>query len=285
MKAPGPGPITTEMVVRNINCLPRPSGIIGDLLRCMDDEHAGATALANVIARDQVLVARLLRIANSPFYGLRGQVESIPSAIAVLGLRTVHGLATATAFCGTFAAINSAEFSVETYARHSLASALCSRALARRMRIGEGGAFVAGLLHDVGRLMFACAFPEHLALATSYRLENECTTHEAEMAVAGIDHGQIGGILGERWHFPSAISDAIANHHHPDESGCGAMVGVVHLGDALAHAMDLANDPLDAVPPISELCWRQADLAWRDSQEIFAEVEQEFAALSKVLLN
>jgi HD-like signal output (HDOD) protein len=285
MISPPPGPLSAEMVVRNINSLPQPSGIISDLLRCIDDENASAAELAEVIARDQALVARLLRIANSPFYGLRGQVESIPNAISILGLRAVHGLATASAFCGTFAAISSSEFSIATYSRHSLAGALCSRALARRMRIGEGGAFVAGLLHDIGRLMFACAFPAHLAAASGYRQEHGGAMHEAELAVAGMDHGQIGGILGERWHFPPAICNAIANHHRPDDCGSGVLAGVVHLGDALAHAMDLAEDSLDAVPSISEAAWRKADLAWRDSQEIFAEVEHEFAALSKVLLN
>ena len=81
------------------------------------------------------------------------------------------------------------------------------------------------------------------------------------------------------------ICDAIANHHRPDEVDCSELSCAVHLGDALAHAMDLANDPQEAVPKISERCWRKADLAWRDSQEIFAEVEQEFAALSQALLN
>lgn len=288
MNSPTFGAISADMVLDNINCLPRPSGIIGDLLRCLDDENATAAELAKVIGRDQALVARLLRVANSPFYGLRGQVGSIPSAIAVLGLRAVHGLATASAFCGTFSAVPASRdsgFNVQAYDRHSIACALSSRALARRMLAGEGGAFVAGLLHDIGRLMFACAFPEHTAAVNSYRLAHDCTTHEAELAVAGMDHGQIGAILGERWHFPPAICDAIANHHRPDANNSGVLACIVHLGDVLAHTMDLAGDPLDAVPRISERCWRQADLAWQDSQEIFAEVEQEFSALSKVLLN
>lgn len=278
-------PIDTEMVIGNINCLPQPSGVISDLLCCIDDENASAAALADIISRDQALVARLLRIANSPFYGLRGQVESIPNAIAVLGLRAVHGLATASAFCGTFAAISRSGFDVDIYGRHSLACALCSRALARRMRISEGRAFVAGLLHDIGRLMLAGAFPAHLAAAADYRREHGCAMDEAELAVAGIDHGQIGGILGKRWHFPAVICDAITHHHRPDQADAGDLSCVVHLADAMAHAMDLASDPLDTVPRISGACWKKADLAWRDSQEIFAEVEREFEALSKVLLN
>lgn len=285
MSSPPLEAISADMVVKNINHLPRPSGIVSDLLRCLDDENASAAELSRVIARDQAMVARLLRIANSPFYGLRGRVESIPNAITVLGLRAVLSLATASAFCGTFESIAGEDFKIETYNRHSLASALCSRGLARRMGISEGSAFVAGLLHDIGLLMFACAFPRHMAAVGLYRQEHGSTRHEAELAVAGMDHGQIGRILGERWYFPAAICDAIANHHRPDENGSGKLAGVVHLGDVLAHAMDLANDPQEAVPLISERCWRKADLAWRDSQEIFAEVEQEFAALSKALLN
>jgi HD-like signal output (HDOD) protein len=277
--------ISADLVVKNINCLPRPSGIVSDLLRCLDDQSASAAQLARIIARDQAMVARLLRVANSPFYGLRGRVESIPNAIAVLGLRAVLGLATASAFCCTFGTIDAGDFNIKIYSRHSLASALCSRVLARRMGISEGSAFVAGLLHDIGLLMIAAAFPKHMAAIGRYAQENGCTRHQAELAVAGMDHGQIGRILGERWYFPAAICDAIANHHRPDENGSGELAGVVHLADALAHALDLAKDPQEAVPVISERCWRKADLAWRDSQEIFAEIEQEFAALSKALLN
>lgn len=277
--------ITADLVTRNINRLPPASGIVSDLLRCLDDENVTATTLAHIIARDQALVARLLRVANSPFYGLRGQVDSIPNAIAVLGLRAVHGMATASAFCGMFPAISGSSFKVDVYFRHSLACAACSRALARRMGLSQGGAFVAGLLHDIGQLMLACVFPAHMAAANAYRREHDCLMSEAEMAVAGMDHGQIGGILGERWHFPPAICDVIANHHRPEAGVCGDLVCVVHLGDVLAHALDLANDPLEAVPRIAEPCWRKADLAWLDSQEIFAEVEKEFAALHSTLLS
>lgn len=277
--------ISADLVIKHINHLPRPSGVVSELLRCLDDENATAGELARIIARDQAMVARLLRIANSPFYGLRGRVESIPNAIAVLGQRAVLGLATASAFCGAFETVAVGDFKIEIYSRHSLASALCSRGLARRMGISEGSAFVAGLLHDIGLLMFATAFPGHMSAVASYRHEHGCARHEAELAVAGMDHGQIGGILGERWYFPASICAAITNHHRPDEVDCSELACAVHLGDALAHAMDLANDPQEAVPKISERCWRKADLAWRDSQEIFAEVEQEFAVLSQALLN
>ncbi|MBS1142266.1 MAG: hypothetical protein H6R13_3719 [Proteobacteria bacterium] len=285
MNSPGLAPLSLDMIVKHINHLPRPSATIGQLLRCLDDENASAGTLARIIANDQALVARLLRIANSPFYGLRGKVETIPDAIAVLGLRAVHTLATASAFSETFDAISAEGFEPEIYRRHSLATAIAARTLARRMNLGEGGAFVAGLLHDLGRLMLACFFPAHWEAAIRYQESQGCSYHVAEKTVAGIDHGEIGGILGERWHFPAAICQAMAMHHRPEEVECTGLVLVVHLGDALAHALDLSEDVSEVVPQVSEACWMKADLAWRDSQEIFGEIEREYRTLTKVLLN
>lgn len=278
-------PLTVDMIVEHINHLPRPSATIGELLRCLDDEHSSTGKLARIIASDQALVARLLRIANSSFYGLRGKVETIPDAIAVLGLRAVHTLATAAAFSETFDAISAVGFEPEIYRRHSLATGICSRALARQMNLGEGGAFVAGLLHDLGRLMLACFFPAHWVAVRQLQTDQGCSFHQAEKAVTGMDHGEIGGILGERWHFPPAICQAMALHHRPDAPGGNGLVAVVHLGDALAHALDLAQDVAEAVPQISEACWAKADLAWRDSQEMFAEIEREYRTLTQVLLD
>lgn len=277
--------ISIDMIMKHINHLPRPSATIGALLRCLDDENSSAGVLARIIANDQALVARLLRIANSPFYGLRGKIESIPDAIAVLGLRSVHTLATASAFSETFDAISASGFEPEIFRRHSLATAIAARTLARRMNQGEGGAFVAGLLHDLGRLMLACFFPAHWDAAIRYQEIRGCSYHEAEKAVANIDHAEIGGVLGEHWHFPVAICQAMAMHHRPDELGNKGLVSVVHLGDALAHALDLSRDVVESVPQISEECWLKADIAWRDSQEIFGEIEREYCTLTKVLLN
>lgn len=273
-----------DLVVRNINNLPSPPAVIVELLHSIDDDDMSLSSLANIIARDQALVVRLLRIANSSFYGMPGRVDSIPDAIAVLGLRAVRTLAAASALSDGFAKASAPGFELEIFWRHSIATALSARALAQHMELAEGGAFVAGLLHDIGSLMLACSFPEHTAAVARYQAAHGCFFHEAETAVLGMDHARIGGILGERWHFPPLICAAIANHHRPDEPEGGALACTVHLGNALAHALGLAGDPDEMVPCISRECWDRANLSRQDSERIFGKIEQEFETLSQVLL-
>ncbi len=274
-----------DLVARNINKLPSPSAVIAELLACIDDDEMSSATLAKIIAKDQALVARLLRIANSSFYGMSGRVESVSGAITVLGFRTVRTLSAASALSGDLTALSAPGFDFGIFWRHGIATALLARALAHRMKLGEGAAFVAGLLHDVGRLMLACSFRDHLAAAASYQATHACFMHEAELAAIGIDHARIGGFLCERWHFPPTICDGIAHHHRTYDPESGLLACVVHLADAMAHALDLAGDPAEVVPCISQYCWNRTNLSWRDSQEIFAEVEQEFAPLSQVLLS
>ncbi len=268
-----------DLVIKNISKLPSPSLVVAELLHTIDQDDSSPTALAKSISKHQSLVARMLRMANSSFYGMPGRVENISDAIAVLGLRTVRTLAITTGLHDGYSALSAPGFDLDNFWRHSVATALGASSLARRMTLREGSAFVAGLLHDVGRLVLVSNFPAHFAAVQRYQTENGGFIFEAEQAIIGMDHAHIGRLLGERWHFPLTICDGIANHHHPDAAGSSALAGIVHIADALAHALDLASNPTEMVPCISQPSWRRADLSWQDSQEIFAEIEHEFGAL------
>lgn len=283
MNNPALAPLDLDQVVRNISRLPAPSPVIAELLSAIDEENSSPANLTTSIAKHQILVARMLQISNSPFYGMPQRVESISDAITILGMRTVRALAITTAMYGDLARISAPGFELAIFWRHSIAASLAARSLARRLHLKEGSAFVAGLLHDIGSLVLACTFPEHSSAVTSHLRASRCYVHEAEQFVLGIDHAHIGRLLGERWHFPASICDAIANHHHPESAVENPLACVVHLGDALAHALDLAHDPNDAVPPISRHCWAQADLTDRVSQEVFAEIEREFGLFSHTI--
>lgn len=284
MSPPSLPPLDLELVIKNISKLPTPPAVTVELLHAIDREDSSPIALAKSITKHQALVVRILRIANSSFYGMPEQVEDISDAITILGMRTIRTLAIATSVFNGLASVSVPGFLLEIFWRHSIATALCCRALANRVDQREGAAFVSGLLHDVGVLVLNSCFPNHVAAVARYQADNNCFVFEAERAVLGMDHAQIGSLLGERWHFPPAICEAIAYHHNPDH-GNDSLADVVHLGDALAHALDLADNPVEMVPCISQRCWNNVGLSWQDNEEIFVEVEQEFGALSQLTLN
>lgn len=274
--APVSNRLTLEEVARGIGKLPSLPAVVVELLQSLGNEDVDTAQLAQQIARDQALVAKMLRVANSSFYGLQGKVNSIGDAIVVLGLRGVRTLATAAAVTGAFGSGQHPGFDFRIFWRHSIAIALCARALARHMKMSEDNAFTAGLLHDIGRLVLASCYPRQLAAVLAFQHENDCLLLDAEHAVLGIDHAQIGQVLTERWKFPPLMCEVIARHHQPVGSDCPGLACVIHVADALAHALDLAGDESEMVPPLNSTCWQVAAVDDDALRAIFAEVEAQF---------
>lgn len=278
-------PIELDELVKRIGKLPSSSEVILELLRVIDEDEIGAASLAEIIARDQAIVARLLRIANSSFYALSGQVESITDAVAILGWRQVRTLAAGVAVFRSFNTVESPGFDFNRFWRHCIAVAVGSRELALRMRLSEGGAFVAGLIHDIGQLVVAHSFPAHSQAVARYRESNACSSAEAERAVLGMDHARIGSALAERWHFPAPIVSAIAMHHATDVAAMPSLAIAVNLANALAYCM---SDPGPLETPqqcVGHLDWEKAGLTSHDGEKALAAIERELEFLCGMLID
>lgn len=282
-----PGPVPTfsvDLIVKNIGKLPSPPAVIADLLRVIDDENISSVALANIIARDQATVVRILRIANSSFYGMSGKVDSLANAIAVLGLRTVRTLATGAAISGNLSSVVASGLDLKRFWHHGFATAVGARAIARRLNLGEGVAFVAGLLHDVGQLMLACSFTEHTKAIAKYRSENAVSQLEAEKSVLGMDHAAIGGVLIDRWHFPQIIVEAIANHHSPELLKASSLPFVIYVASELDLSLESREDPSATTQTLSLACWNELNLSPVDRQEILVEIERDLEPFAELMM-
>lgn len=277
--------LDAETIKRGIGSLPSLPTIVVELLQSIDDDDADTDLLAEKISRDQALVAKMLRVANSSFYGLQGRVGSIQDAIVVLGLRGVRTLATAAAITGCLKADSHGGFDFRAFWRHSIATALCARVLAKRLRANEENAFAAGLMHDIGRLALASCFPRHVAAVFAYRKASDCATLDAERAVLGIDHAQVGQLLTTHWKFPVGLSEAIARHHEPDGSTTRiSLAGILHLANVISHALDIAGDIDEAVPPIDPAAWAALASSAIDFRSVFEEVDAQFESACETLV-
>ena len=271
-------------VIDRIGTLPSLPAVILELIQSLGDDSVDTQLLAKKIASDQALVAKMLRVANSSFYGLQGRVTSIQDVIVVLGLRSVRTLAMAAAVTGSFTQRNAAGFDFSAFWRHSMGTALCARALARRLKLSEENAFTAALLHDIGRLALAACFPAHLAAVLVWRAEHDCLSLQAEHAVIGTDHAMIGEALAGHWKFPLLIQEAVALHHSLDGSEHSRLSGVVHIADGLAHALQFAEGEGFSVPPLCGAVWDSLALDEVVYQEIFSEVETQFEGACQMLV-
>lgn len=280
---PPPFFLDTDTITHGITRLPSLPAVVMELLASLNDDNVDAATLANKIARDQALVARLLRIANSPFYGLQGRVNSVNDAVVVLGLRQVRMLAIAVSTAGSFKLPTIKGFNFRAFWLHAILTAVGTRLVAQKMHLPEENAFVAGLLHDIGRLAIAASFPKHKEAVLQYQKQMDCDIVEAEQTVLGTDHTYVGQILAQQWRFPAVLIEAIKGHHHPESSEQHSLNAAVHLGNAIAHALDLCEEPQERVSYLSEKCWIGLKLNQDELMRLFAEIENQFTSIREAL--
>ncbi|MBV8665396.1 MAG: HDOD domain-containing protein [Burkholderiaceae bacterium] len=284
MNAPEAKVITMTEVLKSIRDLPALPIIVIELMGTLDQEDAGAGMLAEKLSRDQALSAKVLRLSNSSFYGLSSKVTTIQQAIAILGFNSVRTLVTTASVLDTFASSEHVTFNFKGFWRHSIATALCAKTLARHLRLNQDQAFIIGLLHDIGRLVLVTGSPEHYASVVSYREQNDCYLIEAESATLGLDHTMVGSALAAHWKFPVLIQKAIANHHAPNAADPASLSPIVHMADCMAHALGLSDDESDLVSPVLLPVWSSMSLDQEALDRIFRDIEMQFEEANKILM-
>ena len=276
-------PLTLDEVVASVGQLPALPAVVDELIRAFENEAVGVDELAGGVAKDQALAARVLRVANSPFYGVQQKVASIHDAIVVLGFRAVGSLVMAASVTGYFSPAEQSTFDLAGFWRHSIGAALCAKALARRTGLDAESGFTAGLLHDIGRLMLVTTHSMHYAKVLAWREEHDCLIHRAERHVLGFDHAQAGEILARRWRFPPDIVRAVAQHHAPAAADARSLADVAHVANILAHALDLGGEAQAMVPPLDPGAWRRLGLDGPALKSMVAGIEREHESYCALL--
>lgn len=275
--------IDPPLRVERVRALPALPQVVLDLQAALAREDVSLDDVADTVSHDQALAAKTLRIANCSFYGVPSRVVSIRQAIGILGLRSVSTLVMAAAVSDRFPRVACKGFDLGRYWRHSVAVALCSREIARRVRVDADTAFTAGLLHDLGRLALASQAAPALEATYGRRAEQDCQMLLAERAELGTDHADIGAEVGSRWHFGAAVIEAIRHHHEPATAPAATVVDVVHVADNIAHALDLSRDPDDMVPALDVAAWNRLGLTQAQCFTVFENTEAELEGLCEAL--
>lgn len=271
-------------IVRKLEDLPSLPAVVMELLTSIDQEDVDISVLAKKVSHDQALTAKTLRLANSSLFGLQVKVTTIQQAITFLGFQTTRNLITAAAVTGCFPAGLCPGFDDKAFWRHSIASAACCKVLARRLRFNQDYAFTAGLLHDIGRLVLVSSFSAQYQQVMEYRKANDVAVLEAERAVMGIDHVAAGVALAEHWNFSDTMKTAIACHHDPDAPGAGLLAAIVHVANAIVHALDVAGEEDDLVPAVSAAAWTALGLNQEAYMHVFRETELQFEEITQLLM-
>lgn len=253
-----------ELVAAEVGGLVSLPEVATRILQVADDPASTAEDVARVILQDAALVARLLRAANSPALGMRGQVDTVSRAVVVLGVRQVRDLALGLCATRSFDGIPTALMDVDAFWHHSLLTALCASHLAQRVpRLRAESVFIAGLLHDVGQLLLCRARPqqEQAALLMTVDAPGEPDLHVCERELLGFDHADVGGALAQLWGLPVHLVECLAFHHRPQNAVAAPLeVAVVHVANSLAVLAEVGSgDWLDA-PPVQAVAWQRTGL-------------------------
>jgi putative nucleotidyltransferase with HDIG domain len=275
--------IQFEEIVKQIQDLPTLPVIVMEILDSIDKEDVDISVLAKKVSYDQALTAKTLRFANSSFYGTPSKVTTIHQAISILGMQSVRNLITVAAMTGCFPQGECKGFDFKAFWRHSIATALCSELIARHLRINQEFAFTAGLLHDIGRLVLVTRFPKEYEGALNHRAANDGYLLDSEREVLGIDHVIAGHALAQHWNFSMVLQAAIVEHHNPQDIAKRSLASIIHVADAITHALDLSGLDDDLVPPISHEAWKSLGMDEKTCMRIFKQTELQFAGVSRLL--
>lgn len=260
-----------EQISTRLKALPALPTVVCELLASFGKEEMDIGHLSRQISWDQALTARLLRVANSSFYGMQSRVASINDAVVLLGFRAVRSMVLAVSVNGVFRAEHCPGFDPQAYIRHSIATGLAARALALVTGRNPELAFTAGILHDIGELALASCFAEQYAQVLAYREQHDCPLVIAERDVLGIDHAAVGGMLSAIWRFPPSLHSAAADHHSPSGATADSLADITHVADAIAHSLGLSMTADEMVLPLDQTAWQRLGL---DGEKITRVLQQ-----------
>jgi putative nucleotidyltransferase with HDIG domain len=276
--------LSPEQLAGSVQDLPSLPAVVMELLSNIEQDDIDISVLAKKVSYDQALTAKTLRLANSSSYGLQVKVATIQQAITFLGFQTTRNLITAAAVTGCFPNGSCHGFDNKAFWRHSIATAACARSLARRLRFNQDVAFTAGLLHDIGRLVLVTGHPQAYGEVLAWRSRHDAEWLDAERAVLGIDHVDAGVALAGHWNFSDTMRQAIAYHHAPETPGAGFLATIVHVANAVVHALDLAGEEDELVPALSSVAWDAMGLNEEAYLDLFRETEQQLEEMSAILM-
>lgn len=266
--------------VENIGSLPTVPETLKKLSIIIENPKVSLSNISDFVQSDPAITFRILKMVNSAVYGFPGRIASVSHAIMLLGLNVVKGLLLG---ISVFELMQKAMTGLY---EHSMGCAAAARIIAQKKGLREPEeVYVAGLLHDIGKVVMALEFPDSYEAALACAVKKDLLIGEAEKRFFAENHPVLGGILAEKWRFPKKLNDAILYHHRPQEAESFPLeTAIVHLADILIKARGLGFSGDYIVPAVNEAAFDRLELSEQDILEIFRALEGAIEATEEVRL-
>jgi len=264
---------------------PLPS-LFKQINKAVEDPESSLLDIARLISGDSVLSARLLKLANSSFFGFPSQIETITHAVTVIGMRQIRDLVLAVMITSRFKNVPPELIDMKAFWFHSIACGLAARVIATyRHETNVERFYVMGMFHDLGRLVLLMNFADPVKDIALRVKEKKASFHQLEREVIGCNHAEVGGALLKKWKLPESLSEPIACQHDPSLAiNFPVEAAILHIADIIAHALILGGSGDPFVPLLDSEAWKKIDLPVSLLPAIVDQVDRKFSGATQMFL-
>jgi HD-like signal output (HDOD) protein len=255
--------------VENISTVPTVPSVLKQLSTIIENPKISLNEISHFVSKDPALTTKILQMVNSALYGFPGRISSVNHAVMLLGLNVVKGLLLSVS---VFEIMHKAMIGLR---EHSIGVAIASKVIAQKKGLKEPEeVFVAGLLHDVGKVILILMYPDEYDKAVKESEASAIAIFDTERNHFSETHAAVAGWLSEKWHFPKKLCDCLANHHRPQVSTLAPLeTSIVHMADILVKARGIGFSGDNLVPELNPQAHEILNLTEEDLREVLKELE------------
>lgn len=274
--------------ISSIEKISSPPSIFVKINELINDPTSSAAKIGAVVEKDQALTSKLLQMVNSAFYALPYHIETVTRAITLIGFNQLRDMVLAVSVRRLFNEFDKdSPITMQSFWEHSIACGIASRVLA--VFKGERSAetfFIAGFLHDFGRLVLLENFPKQYKEVYTIVEDEKRPPEEVEKKIFGFDHAEVGAELMKVWNLPESLCDAVALHHDPSKSiNHKDLTSVVHIADIVVHAFEFGFSGNPFVPPLDSTALSNSGLKVSMLEPALKKIDEQFQDSKQFLLS
>ena len=282
-------PEQIESLLNNVGELPTLPTIATAIMEKTMEDNVNARQIAEMVEKDQALALKVLKVANSPFYRRIKEISTIRGAVVLLGFNVLKSIVLSISVINLFNAKQRHALDFYKFWQHSIACAVCAKSIAAKVLPDSAeDAFVAGLLHDLGKVISDQLICKHGEYAEVIEAMSRPAADiiDIEQELVGIDHASIGKYLMERWNLPGHLSKAVGYHHSlidiTDDIQTKRLCSIIHVADMIANHLGLGMNPTQT-GFIDPSLLRQLNISSQDIQDISISLKDNISAISDEL--
>lgn len=272
-----------QTLIERMEGLPTLPASVAHVLSILDNSQSSAKELTEALSVDQSLASRLLKMVNSVYFGFPRRIDTLQQAVAILGFRAIRDIVTVTSlFHELHRTDRKLHLNRRLFWRHAVGCGVAARVIGLKTGTARGeGVFLAGLLHDIGKVFFDAYLHEEYAQVIRTATEHSLPLYQAEERVLGANHTDFGHWLADAWNLPFNLTAAAAYHHRPSECRDHFILAcLVHTSNTVVQALELGDGGEVVLSAIEPMAWTSLHLTHRLLEDtiptIVAEVDQAY---------